>query len=242
MKKKFTLIELLVVIVIIAILAAMLLPALNLAREKGKDAKCRNNLKQQHLLMSMYTTDFDDYYLGSNFPGVATTSNIRWWRNFVDMKYVSGYNVFRCPSANENFATEGEYSYGMNFMTYGHSPSHDYYKPVRIQVLLNAFRSPGGTGNYNPVMYGDTPLKNEPGLLAAAKESQLFKGDYPGAYTGLVATSTEYPVRVRHLNAANFATMNGSVKPLVKAEISWRNPYYFRPFNHKTLGWTITNP
>ena len=55
--KKFTLIELLVVIAIIAILAAILLPALNSARERGRSAACISNLKQLGTSLNMYLQD-----------------------------------------------------------------------------------------------------------------------------------------------------------------------------------------
>ena len=62
MRAKFTLIELLVVVAIIAILAAMLLPALNKARQKAKDASCLNNLKTYATAMKMYNDTYNGYF------------------------------------------------------------------------------------------------------------------------------------------------------------------------------------
>ncbi len=91
-KKGFTLIELLVVIAIIAILAGMLLPALNRARESARRIKCLNNVRQIAVASHLYAADHREV-----FP---SGTDIAGWAVELYPDYTEDYNMFICPSMN----------------------------------------------------------------------------------------------------------------------------------------------
>ena len=100
-KKEFTLIELLVVIAIIAILAGMLLPALNNARESARNADCTSNIKQNATSVLLYAGDFDD-----NAPHVFTSGadGMIWTNRLLRDKYIMNKNTLLCDTAKSQMA------------------------------------------------------------------------------------------------------------------------------------------
>jgi prepilin-type N-terminal cleavage/methylation domain-containing protein/prepilin-type processing-associated H-X9-DG protein len=118
-KKGFTLIELLVVIAIIAVLMAILMPALNRAREQGKRATCLSNLKQLTLAWIMYADDNDDNLMNGDTGEYSIHQHeTPWvladWRSDMTTEakkdaiydgamwpYVKNLHIYKCPTVGK---------------------------------------------------------------------------------------------------------------------------------------------
>lgn len=93
----FTLIELLVVIGIIGLLAAILFPVFQRARENARRSSCQSNLKQIGLGMQQYVDDNDQYYPTILGPDASPTAGGTWWPDKI-APYIKSKQVFICPS------------------------------------------------------------------------------------------------------------------------------------------------
>jgi prepilin-type processing-associated H-X9-DG protein/prepilin-type N-terminal cleavage/methylation domain-containing protein len=234
--RKFTLIELLVVIAIIAILAGMLLPALNMAREKARAISCTGNLKQIQMAMLLYADDND----GNFCVGYENTSTgtIYWCYPKPNHGLLIGY----MPSLHSKGALSNrEISIGCVGTAYGVIPQRSPLACPSVSTAsgmslgpLGGFYKNDNHRNYvatygyqNNIATSSHRGERKLASFRTPSKTCVF-GDTYGTNTNMYVGGANNWASMpfyRHNEAANFSFADGHVATRRSSEVPWNWNY-----------------
>ena len=163
----FTLVEVLVVISVIGILAALLLPVLGKAKERGRATACLSNLRQLGIGLQLYVQDNENrlpVMYDAPFPTNIASTNLTV--EAVLVPYVVSSNLFRCPSDKELFERTKS-SYSWNVLVNGQNADRLQvftlqFDPHQIPLMFDkeAFHRARGESRGVNYLYADGRIQN----------------------------------------------------------------------------------
>lgn len=234
LKGAFTLIELLVVVAIIAILAAMLSPALKGARDKSLSIKCLNNLRQVHVAIAMYGEDHKTFPHGCDAP-----NNIDWTyliNSGLGKAPASDWNnpnvrspVVICPAALKNGTNNCSGYSGHERLfgnTYNMNPGYNQprawpfeERPTEVVMLVDGsqnFIDVWGLGNANQ-------LVNFPASMGTAVDYDPATANDVISNVGTDDDAIMSQMKFRHSGKVNVLFVDGHVVLMGKNDFKMRN-------------------